>query len=319
MLWCSVAMATDIKVFYLKGSAKVTPEEGESRVLKKGDLVDEGDTISTGENSLIILKIAGHSTHRVESSTILKIDSLPYFFEGSEEIEEGSSFTLKVGTILSDIINKSDVPVHTVKTKSTAMAVRGTELLTSVDESNTWLAVNEGEVEVFNSASSSREFVDKNQSLVVEGDTRFTKKKRYDWQKNIEWGANKKELKKQFRANRKARLKEFRKKREKWTQNKLLLSKRLAKIQKREKKWRSRTSELSPNKRRQELRKKRRRFLRKKSLHKRLRRKSSDGTNTTPTSDGGKTAIKKDRVREKVKEQLLRERIKKKRRKRRNN
>ena len=153
--------AKEIKVVYAKGNVKIFDIEGNKSKALKGMIVKEGELISTAKSSFVILKIEGHSVHRVEEETTLRIDELPYNFEDSEELEQGGNLYLKVGTIFSEVIKKSDNDSLTIKTKNTTMGVRGTKFMVSSggENQNTWLSVDEGEVEIKNDLSKNHDVV----------------------------------------------------------------------------------------------------------------------------------------------------------------
>src|SRR5690606_34508469 len=106
-------------------------------------------------------KINKHSNYRVEENAEIMFEDLPYRFKGSEELEQGASVIIKAGAIFSEITTHADIPTLKVKTKSTAMAVRGTVFMASVDAQtdDVYLAVNRGVVEVENDVSGMRDAV----------------------------------------------------------------------------------------------------------------------------------------------------------------
>ncbi len=215
------ALAIDVSVFYAKGNVKIIDLEGNEKKALKGETVTEGEKIITGKKSFVILKIDSHSIHRVEESSSLLISKLPYHFKNSDELEQGGSFYLEVGTIFSEIFKKSGNNSHEIRTKNSIMGVRGTKFMVSKDkDDHTWLSVEHGEVEVKNEQTNHHDVVINKQSIVIENDKYFTQPKRYEWQKKLSWNIDKaKEDVKTFSNHRKLALMEFSKKRTKWTRN----------------------------------------------------------------------------------------------------
>lgn len=267
------AVAEDVTVFYKKGVVKKVDYEGNEVDLKKGDTLIEGDTLKTLEDSLVILKIGTHSTHRVEENSEILIEQLPYNYEESKELEQGGGFFLKVGTIFCEIFQRASDESFKVRTKSTTMGVRGTKLMASIDtdSNDTWLTVNEGRVEVSNALSKNSDLVENGKSMVVENDKTFTQQKKYEWQNNLKWDIEKnKDNFKSFRQQRKLAYKEFRNKRSSWTRNESRWSEFKKRRKARLAKFRERVKGLKSSKRlqrrkelRQKIRERRRSFLQK--------------------------------------------------------
>lgn len=218
----SNVFAEDILIYFSKGKVVSIDSDGNEKSLTKGDYLSEGEILKTGENSFVILKIGSHSTHRVEESSEIIVEQLPYKYEDSEELQQGGRFFLKLGTIFSEIFQKTDNESFEVKTLNTTMGVRGTKLMASIDgeSSDTWLTVNEGIVEVKNNISNDQDIVIKDQSMVIEKDKNFTRQQKYEWQKNLKWNIeqNKGNFK-TFKKQRKLAYKEFRQRRSSWTRN----------------------------------------------------------------------------------------------------
>lgn len=244
------AFAEDVKVIFVKGEVVINNLEGGSRKLQKGDFLKEGDTLKTGKGSITILKIEGHSNHRVEENTELMIEDLPYKFKNSEEFEQGGSVIIKMGTIVSDIMSKSDITIFKMKTRNTTMGVRGTILMVDVDRSNSdlTLMVNEGEVEISNGVSDLSDVVSRGQAMVIESDTNPTQQRHVEWAQDLDWNVGSREVKKNtFNQIRERARKLHLEKRQNWVRNELKFGKTKEKWVEREKKWVERTSTLTPN------------------------------------------------------------------------
>lgn len=209
--------SSEIRVIYVKGDAYVL-EEASQRRLSSGDLIDEGESIETKKNSFLILKIGEHSKHKIDPETIVQIESLPYKFEGGEEIEQPAQIYLKVGTIMSEIFEKSDNESAIVRTNSTSMGVRGTKFLVNQNDSDVLLSVEEGVVEIKN--NNQADIVEANQSVVVENDKVFTAVRPYKFQKQINWSFKEDTLR-SFNEVRAAYKSEFLKERRPWKRDQL--------------------------------------------------------------------------------------------------
>jgi hypothetical protein len=323
------ALAIDVKVVFVKGDVEKTDLSGESSAVKKGSILQEGDTIKTYADSMAILKIKEHSTHRLEAGAQLQIEDLPYKYEDSEELEQGGSFFLKVGTIFSNIFLKSGNTSLELKTKNTTMGVRGTTFMASADETkkDVWLSVNEGEVEIKNAKSTNHDVVLPGQTITVEKDNKFTQPKYYSWVKSLNWDASKDKVKgkENFRNLKFIAYNKFKEKKSKWVRNEEVWKKRRENWKKRKEKWREKVKNLKPNELRQKradaLRRKLKKFKNKRFNNKLLRNLKT-GKQEKPKLDRNEFIKKRKRMQDveesmKVKQERikgLREKFKRKRR-----
>lgn len=281
------SFAEDAQVIYAKGENTVEDSAGEIRKVVKGDILIEGEVLSTKENSFVILKIGKHSTHRVEESTVVEIEKLPYQFQNSEELEQGGSFVLQMGTVFSEIFKKSDDESFQIKTQNTTMGVRGTKFMASIDpdSNDAWVTVNEGTVEVKNSLSKANDIIEKDHSMVIEKDKNFTRQQRYEWQKNLKWKiAESKGEFKSFRQQRKMARQEFRQRRSDWVRNeerwgrfKERRKQKLTKFKERTKKFKSNEKLKKRKEKLKKLRAKRKEFKAKKGKLKEKRQLFNEG------------------------------------------
>jgi hypothetical protein len=250
LLFTSSVWAIDITIFYAKGNVTITDLEGNQQKALKGDIVTEGKKIITGDKSFVIIKIEKHSIHRIEENSNLLVSKLPYQYENSDVLEQGGSFYLEMGTIFSEVFNKSGNDSLEVSTKNTSMGVRGTKLMVSRDlESNqTWLSVEDGEVEIKNSISNHHDVVTKKQSIVVESDREFTKPRLFDWHNKVSWDIEKsKDDLKTFKAQKKLAFMEHNKKKAKWIRDEVKFGLIKSSWKQRKKKWSEKIKLLKSN------------------------------------------------------------------------
>lgn len=212
-------MAADLVVKFVKGKAYKRDVDEKTVGLKKGSKVVETDTIITESKSLVILRVKGHSTIKIEANTEVEISELPYFYEKSKEVERPASLILHYGSMLFDVKKKSDNEVLKVKTKNTVMGVRGTKFLVSQDE-NLLLSVKSGLVEIDNAKSGQTDFVDGGESIVLEKNKTFTKRQKYKFQDDINWNLDESKKSSLNAKFKKSYREEFIKKKKPWVQDK---------------------------------------------------------------------------------------------------
>lgn len=227
------ASEESIKIIYIKGKAEIQNEQNELVELSKDDGIFEGDEIYTGDDSYVVLRLLDNSIIKVEPNSKFLIEELAPVVQG--KTFGTTEAVLKAGRAFFEIINTDKQEVLNIKTNDISLGVRGTNFFVDSDQQETWVGVQEGEVEVIDPLDKSkREVVLPNEGMKVEKGRRFTKPKNYQWLKNINYRNDDfKNLRSGFKNIKQQRRSEFRKKREDWKFN----SKR---YEKRRKKWQER-------------------------------------------------------------------------------
>jgi hypothetical protein len=229
---------TKVEAVFVKGFVYKIDKNKKKFQLKKGHFLTKDDWVRTPKNTFAILKINGHSVHRIEQDTLVKINKLPEFDSGTKEIKSGAKLYLLMGTVLSEMEKSFDTDSLIIKSKSTTMGVRGTRFLVSKEkDKDLLLSVNHGQVEIENKTSGSVDFVTEGESLVVENDKTFTARQKYDFQKNIDWDVKNQKPKRQFKKVFENFRKEFKEKRKVWKADK-------KRVQSLRKKWNTRKEKL---------------------------------------------------------------------------
>lgn len=244
----SSAHAVDMKVIYTKGKVQKINLENKKVDLDKGGTLIEGDILLTGKDAFVVLKIKGHSTHKVEENSEITIVNLPYYFDKSEELDQGATFLLKAGTIFSDVVASSGKKTLSIKSNNTVMGVRGTKLLVSRQKKtqDVWLLVKTGEVEVHNELSGNKDILIKDQGVVVESDRTFTAIKRYDILKELSWDMSPASNVNEFSIKKKMAYKEFSEKKSKWDRNEVIYGEKEKRWEREHRDYIERTKNLKP-------------------------------------------------------------------------
>jgi hypothetical protein len=244
----TAAQAVDMKVIFSKGKVQKINLENEKVNLDKGDNLVEGDILLTGKDAFVVLKIKGHSTHKVEENSEITVVNLPYYFEKSSELDQGANLLLKAGTIFSDVVSSNGKKTLTIKSNNTVMGVRGTKLLVSRDKESkdVWLLVKTGEVEIHNELSGHKDILIKGQGLVVENDRTFTAIKRYDILKNLSWDMSPASNTNEFSIKKKLAYKEYSDKKSKWDRNEVIFGEKEKRWDHEQRDYVERTKDLKP-------------------------------------------------------------------------
>lgn len=205
-----------MKIVFNKGYNYKFNASGLKTDLKKGSLINEGDTIFIASDGLALLKIPGHSHMKLDAGTELSVDQLPEYLNNSEEVVEPAILQQIKGAILIEMEKPSDSETLLIRSKSATLGVRGTRFLVAAEDDVSVL-VNEGLVEIKNE-SGQADFITENESMVIENGRNFTARQKIEDLKTINWDVNSKnnsnwrEARKKFREN-------FRKKRQIWKSN----------------------------------------------------------------------------------------------------
>ena len=154
---CSIFALTNSKIIYMKGEVSV--KRGDNTLAASSDMaLEDADIVSTGIDSLAIIKIQDHSKIKIDDKSSLKI----------QFVDTSSSKSTFINTIKGSFLmdfnkeHKKNSEVF-VKVKNISMGVRGTRFLVGSnegdDEDHITLAVERGQVDIFNFDTDDTEFL----------------------------------------------------------------------------------------------------------------------------------------------------------------
>ncbi len=160
--WCSnVYAAAAGQIQFVSGSAQLTTTDGKTRTLRKGDAVNEGDTLSTAPAAALQVKMRDGGIVAMRPDSRVKIDS--FKFNDKEDGTERSSFSLVKGGFraITGLIGRVNKQNYRVNTPTATIGVRGTDHeifvvvpggpLSGVAPAGTYNKVNTGETYMANS------------------------------------------------------------------------------------------------------------------------------------------------------------------------
>ena len=168
-------------IAYAEG--EVTVRRGNSRVAAEiGDALFEGDVVVTASGSLAILSLSGRGKVKLRGSTTLALESL-----GSR-----TRVKLQRGGVFSRVRKLAGRSGYEVLTPSAVAGVRGTEFFVAFgrrveEESDVWLCVNEGIVEVRIPEQGEAVAVEEGEGINILGGDRITDPKFYPWTRELNW------------------------------------------------------------------------------------------------------------------------------------
>jgi hypothetical protein len=112
---------------FVIGSVQITSAAGQTSVLKKGDAVKEGDTLTTADAASAQIKMLDDGLIAVRPNTKLKFDT--FKFNGTQDGSERSFFSLFAGGFraVTGLIGQQHKPNFRITTTSATIGIRGTD------------------------------------------------------------------------------------------------------------------------------------------------------------------------------------------------
>lgn len=170
--------AGDGAVLFIKGKAFVN-----SKKVKKNSGFNYGDTFSTGEKSIAVIKIKPGLNIKLKENSILKIQKPKILKRGRE-----FSYTLEAGEIFIQA-KKAKYDKFNFKAADSIMGIRGTQFFISSKDSrknNVWMCVNEGSVEVSVAKNKKTVLVKAGQGVNINSNN-LPQVKQYEWTNDLNW------------------------------------------------------------------------------------------------------------------------------------
>ncbi len=179
------------KVIFKKGDVEMT-RSGETRKIFKGDFLIAKDLLKTKNKSMVILGFGEGYVSRLKlgESSELNIDGIAQ--DPDDKFEEKSYFSLNVGNILVNYLNKKkDKNRLKVKTKTASMGVRGTEFfIHATQDGQTLVAVKSGVVLAKHKDKNIGIPLTSKEGVVFNEDGSSAKLNPPSWYKEINWDVN---------------------------------------------------------------------------------------------------------------------------------
>lgn len=152
------------RVQFINGTVQITNASGQTQTVKKGDPVNENDTVTTTRTASAQLRMQDGGLIAIRPDTQFKVDSFKY--NGKEDGSEQSFFSLLRGGIraITGMIGHTHKQNYKIAALSTTIGIRGTdheiwvvlpgsELAASVPP-GTYNKVNKGETSMTTSKGS---------------------------------------------------------------------------------------------------------------------------------------------------------------------
>ncbi|MFM9913927.1 MAG: FecR domain-containing protein [Methylophilaceae bacterium] len=131
----NAAFAIVGKFQFVNGEVTVINAQGQQRVVKKGDSIDEGDTVASASNGFAQIKMEDGGFFAVRPNTKFKVDTFKY--NGKDDGSEKGLFSLLKGSLRSvtGVIGKKHHDNYKIQTASSTIGIRGSGADVGYDES----------------------------------------------------------------------------------------------------------------------------------------------------------------------------------------
>jgi len=156
---CGKGKSTDAIVSFYSGTATIQTSNEQPRPIQMQDIVKDGDMISTGDKSSVIVQVGEELVIRFEANTNVVISSI-------KDIAK-REITLEKGRVLSSVSKLKKGNEYSVKTPTAVASVRGTHFLTGYNDGKTVVAVGKGAVSVVKSDNKEEIIVETGKSALV--------------------------------------------------------------------------------------------------------------------------------------------------------
>ena len=121
----NVSFAVAGKFQFVNGEVQVLDASGKARIAKKGDAIDQGETVASGTNGFAQIKMEDGGFFAVRPDTEFKIDTFKY--EGKEDGSEKGVFSLIKGSLRSvtGVVGKKHKDNYKINTATATIGIRG--------------------------------------------------------------------------------------------------------------------------------------------------------------------------------------------------
>ncbi|MEG3637804.1 FecR family protein [Magnetococcus sp. PR-3] len=143
------------RVLFMVGKATATDGQGQTRTLKRGEPLRDGDQIETGSGATVQIRFRDGATTALYSDTTFEIEA--YRYEKPGDPKRKAFFKFKKGLLrtISGHIGKIEHARYRMETPVAVIGIRGTEYLAEVEKALT-VSVVQGAVEIENEAGILR-------------------------------------------------------------------------------------------------------------------------------------------------------------------
>ena len=147
-----------------------------------GATINEAEKLKTGNNGTAIVMLKSGASLKLKPDTIVLLSSA----------DMKTTIELQGGSVFSKVDKRKAGQTFEIRAQTTVAAVRGTEFFFAYGKkeqakADLWLCVNEGLVNVVDSATSSEVNVAAGEGIIVPTNKKIPKPKAYAWTTKLNW------------------------------------------------------------------------------------------------------------------------------------
>lgn len=184
-----VRSISDIQVHFVRGDVVVLRNETtNTEELKVDDVVKSGDIIYVRAHSWLVLRFGFGSRVKINANSVIKVDDLKKNLNEFDK-DRINTFSLEAGSLYVDHPSISAKVSLRVKSRRSALGIRGTEFIVALDAEAQGLrvAVNHGLVELESGLKNHSVEVGSQKGASVTAKGVFEEPKEHKWVKKIHW------------------------------------------------------------------------------------------------------------------------------------
>ena len=144
LVFTELAMAGAV-VTSLAGTAQAQGASGSARTLRQGDEVNQGDTVTTGSASSVVLRFDDGQVAALTSNSSMQVTSYQY---NAQQKSGNVLLSLISGGMraVTGLIGRSNPQAVSYKAATATIGIRGTDVVIITSQGNITVSVNEGEI-----------------------------------------------------------------------------------------------------------------------------------------------------------------------------
>ena len=169
------------KITYLSGQVDVDSGKGWQKA-NLGGMLNESDKIRTGRRGTVLINLKSGAVLKMKSGSLVVLS----------QVGNATTVDVEAGALFSKVGKRGNGQSFRIRAQTMVAAVRGTEFYFAYGKkkrakSDLWLCVNEGQVNVTDSATQSEVDVNAGEGIVIPTDKQIPKPKAYAWTKKLNW------------------------------------------------------------------------------------------------------------------------------------
>jgi ferric-dicitrate binding protein FerR (iron transport regulator) len=169
------------KITFLSGQVEVDSGKGWQKA-NLGAMLNESDKIRTGSRGTVLINLKSGAALKMKSDSLVVLS----------QVGNATTVDVETGALFSKVGKRSNGQSFRIRAQTMVAAVRGTEFYFAYGKvkkgkADLWLCVNEGQVNVTDSATKSDVNVNAGEGIIIPTDKQIPKPKAYAWTKKLNW------------------------------------------------------------------------------------------------------------------------------------